>query len=477
MNTTTHKLERLFNPRSVAVVGAKQVNNYNWLRNVIDFPGPKYHVNIDEREWPGATALGFPNYKSLMDVPGEVDFVIVAVPAAVVPRVLADCVTKGVKGVHVFTAGFSETGTEEGKRLEQQMIETATRGKLNMVGPNCLGLFNPKLHIGFSSAGYSGESGNLAFISHSGSQSSGFIAEGLERGFKVSKLVSMGNGVVLDSAEYLEYFGQDDDTEAIGLFLEGVRTGRRFFEVARKVAARKPVLVWKVGETENAARATSAHSATRYVTQPLWDSVLRQCGAVRVDNVHEMFDLMQLLLWAKPFTGARLGLICQGGGHATEIANVFAKAGFEVPPLTQRSYDQILTDFNIVGGSYRNPLEGGSLRNEAGRAKVLRILDEDENLDAIVEEFPISRLLRGVDDDSLVQSRVRLMCDFGAQAKKPYAVVMDPTYPSVDSRFTRWAYEQFAAAHIPAIYSFERTAKTLWKAMEYHRSHAAAKLP
>ena len=350
-----HKLERLFNPRSVAVVGAKQIDNYNWLRNVINFPGPKYHVNIDEREWPGAAELGFPNYKSLLDIPDEVDLVIISVPAAVVPRVLADCVAKKVQGVHLFTAGFSETGTEEGRRLEEAVVEVARKADLMLVGPNCMGIFNPKLNIGFSGAGYSGESGNFAFISQSGSQSNGFIAEALEYGFKASKLVSMGNGIVLDSAEYLEYFGQDADTEIIGMFLEGVRDEERFFSVLREVSRQKPVLVWKVGETEDAARATSAHSATRFIPQAQWDSRLQQCGAIRVENIRELIDAAKVLLYAKPLLGTRLGLVCQGGGHSTEMANVFSKAGFQVPSLTERSYESILVDYNIVGGGLPQP--------------------------------------------------------------------------------------------------------------------------
>lgn len=467
-----HKLERVFNPRSVAVVGGKRINNYNWLRNVIDFDGPKYHVNIDETEWPGAAELGFPNYKSITDIPGEVDFVIIAVPAAVVPRVMADCAAKGVQGVHVFTAGFGETGTEKGKELEDAMVEHANKANIRLVGPNCLGIFNPKLNIGYSGAGYSGEAGNIACISQSGSQANGVISEALEYGFKMSKLVSMGNGIVVDSAEYLEYFAQDDDTEVISLFLEGVRNGERFFSVLREVCKSKPVLVCKVGETEDAARATSAHSATERIPRHLWDSMLRQCGAVRIDNVQELIDSTKAVLARNLLDGPRLGLICQGGGHATEMANVFSKEGFRIPALTERSYEKLLESFDIIGGSYRNPIEGGSLRTEEGMIGVLDILDGDENLDGIVQELPVSRLLRGRDDDMALKNRLNTLCEFGTRAKKPYAIVIDPTYPQVDPALTKAVYDQLRDANIPAIYGFARTAKALWGAMEYQQRRA-----
>ena len=467
-----HKLDRLFNPRSVAVVGAKQVDDYRWLHTVINFSGPKYNVNIDEREWPGATQLGFPNYKSLLDISDEVDLVIISVPAAVVPRVLADCIAKKVYGVHLYTAGFGETRTEEGIRLEEQVVKMAREADLKLVGPNCLGIFNPKLNLGFPTAGYGGESGNLAFISQSGSQSGGFISEAREYGFKVSKLVSMGNGIVLDSAEYLEYFGQDEDTQVIGTFLEGVRDGERFFSVLREVGQRKPVLVWKVGETESAARATSVHSATQFIPPALWDSMLRQCGAVKVHNLRELVDTAKVLLYARPFTGTRLGLMCQGGGHSTAMANVFSNAGFQAPALTERTQERIAADFNIVGGSYHNPLEGRSLRDNEFLAQVLDILDEDENLDAIVQEFP-SGLLRNEPADGSRDHRLDTFCAFATRAKKPYIVSVDPGMPPPDPEQSRWVYDRFREAGVPAISSFERAATALRKAVEYHRSRSS----
>ena len=120
-----HDLDRLFNPQSVAVVGSKQADNHNWLRTVLPFKGPKYHVNLDKNEWASAEELGYTNYASLLDVPGPVDFVIVSVPAKVVPYVIKDCIAKGVLGVHLYTAGFSETGTEEGIRLENEIVAMA----------------------------------------------------------------------------------------------------------------------------------------------------------------------------------------------------------------------------------------------------------------------------------------------------------------------------------------------------------------
>ena len=151
----------------------------------------------------------------------------------------------------------------------------------------------------------------------------------------------------------------------------------------------------------------------------------------------------------------------------------YSNAGFRVPELTEKSYEDILVDYNIVGGGYRNPVESGSLRTEEAMLRILEILDNDENLDAIVQEVPLSRLLRGQPDDSFLKRRLNTLCEFGSRSKKPYVLAIDPTYPLVDPAITHWVYEVLKEAKVPGIHSFERTAKALWTAVEYHQSNTS----
>ena len=462
-----HDLERLFNPRSVAVVGSKQVDNHNWLRTVLPFQGPKYHVNLDQGEWASAEELGYPSYASLLDVPGPVDYVIVSVPAQVVPYVIKDCIAKGVLGVHLYTAGFSETGTEEGIRLENEIVALARDAGLKIVGPNCIGIFNPQAGIGVNMGGYHGESGNLAFISQSGSQAGGFAKGALANGMKVSKLVSMGNGIILDSTDYLDYFMQDDETEVIGTYLEGVRDGRRFFNTLRRVCEKKPVLVWKVGETEDAARAVASHSTSLTSSPALWDAMLRQCGAVKVENMDELLETAKLLTSLPPVTGNRLALMALAGGHATEMTNVFTKAGFRVPELTDESYRRILEKFEVVGGNYRNPIEGRTLTDPDCLNNVLDVLNDDPNVDIIVHEAHVvdrdnePSIYRGHGPD--------LLCDFKARAKKPYVVALSTSHPLAPQDLTDDYYGRLTRAGVPTLFGLQGAAAALRKAVEYHR--------
>ena len=467
-----HRLERVFNPRSVAVVGSKQVDNHSWLRTVLPFHGPKYHINVDKNEWPSAEALGFPNYPSLLDVPGEVDYVIVSVPAAVVPRVLQDCIAKKVAGVHLYTAGYSETGTEQGTRLERELEELARGAGLNIVGPNCIGIFNPKVGVGVNIGGYHGESGNLAFISHSGSQTQGFTRGALAHGIKVSKVVSMGNGLILDTSDYLEYFAQDEDTSVIGMYVEGVRDGRRLFTTLREVCTQKPVLIWKVGETEEAGQVAAGHSTSRAVRPEIWDAMLRQCGAINMEDVGELLETAKLLLNLQSTTGDRLGLLALSGGHSTEMANIFSKAGFRVPPLSEESYHRILEHWDVVGSTYRNPLEGRTLANPDHLNNVLDVLNDAEEIDIIVHEVNVGQPRDGV-IPIFRRHGPDLLCQFRARAKKPYIVAISTSSPQTDLEATDAVFSQLTSAGIPTCFGLQATARALRRFVDYQRYQQA----
>lgn len=465
-----NRLDRIFNPRSVAVVGSKQVDNHSWLRTVLPFQGPKYHVNVDRNEWASAEELGFPNYASVSEIPGEVDFVIVSVPARVVPHVLRDCAAKGVGGVHLYTAGFSETGTEEGIRLEQEILEIARAGNLNIVGPNCLGIFNPVAGVGVNLGGYHGEAGSLAVISHSGSQSGAFAQGSRFHNLNISKLVSMGNGIVIDSQDYLEYFGDDPDTKVIGMYMEGVREGRKFFDTLHQVARKKPVIVWKVGETEDASRAVEVHSTSKASRPAVWDAMLRQCGAAKASNMDEVFELAKLLMHMPPTTGTRLGLLAISGGHATECANVFSKAGFSIPKLEPESYTRILEHFDVVGSTHNNPIEGRTLSDPVNMNNVMDVLNDDPNVDIIVQEMHVG--VRNGRTSVYRGHNTEIFAEFRKRAKKPYLVALSTAYPHADPELTATVTGELAAAGIPVITGIEPTAGTLRRFVDYQRNLA-----
>src|SRR3990167_519822 len=209
------RLHRALNPQTVVVVGAKKADEYQWLKNMSTFTGKVYSVQVDPNEIPGIEEMGIKNYTSLKDVPDPVDFVLCAVPRPVAPRIVKDCIDVGVGGVVLYTSGFAETGSEEGVRLQQVITDMAKEADLVLVGPNCMGIYNPELGVRFTQEQVAGVSGHVTFLSQSGSQGAGFGSECQTQGIDVCKVVSYGNGVVLDSPDYLEYFVEDPETHVI----------------------------------------------------------------------------------------------------------------------------------------------------------------------------------------------------------------------------------------------------------------------
>ena len=223
------RLHRLLTPRTVAVVGAKGPD-YSWLENNREFQGPLYSVQLDPNEIIEIEKRGFQNFLKLEDIPDEIDLVICAVPRPIVPYIVADTVKKGAAGMAIFSAGFAETGEEDAAQLQEQIVKIANDAGMPIVGPNCMGVYNRRRGVKFTADVEQGEGGNVSILGQSGTHTIGATTMAQRAGIKVGRGISFGNAVVVNEADYLEYLRDDDDTEVIGMYLEGVKDGRRFYE-------------------------------------------------------------------------------------------------------------------------------------------------------------------------------------------------------------------------------------------------------
>lgn len=470
MNDNLQRLHRAFNPRTVAVVGDKMALGYMWLNSLAHFQGKLYSVQVDEREFPGIAALGIENYLRLQDIPDEIDYVIVAVPSTVTPRIVRDCVSKKVGGATLFTSGFAESGTADGRRLQQAIASIASEGNLNLIGPNCMGIHNPRIGVRHSHDQPYGEGGTVGFIAQSGTHATFFTLMAPANGVRVSKSVSYGNAAVLDSPDFLEYFGTDNETEMIGLYVEGVNDGRRLFSILQKVARRKPVLVWKGGDTEEGNRATSSHTGSLAGSPQVWDALIKQCGAIKVESLDEMIDVMKVLLRARPGTGNRVGLAAMTGGQSVAITDAFTSAGFDVPMLTEDSYRKFEPFFNTLGASYRNPLDVSFNFPHLDRIiKSLDILGQDENIDSVVLEITVP-FMKDLDwlKPGLFDELVGELARFKDRSPKPVIAIVVPGHVEPQALEVKG---KLVAHDIPTFPSFERGANALMKAIAYHRGN------
>ncbi|UCD58654.1 MAG: CoA-binding protein, partial [Candidatus Hydrogenedentota bacterium] len=289
MNTSD--LDRLFYPRGIAVIGASDSyarGSSMFLRCLVDlgYPGGLYPVNVSA----GDVVMGLPAYKRVTDIPGPVDYAIIGVPAAITLEVVADCIQKGVPFAQFFTAGFRELQTEEGELLERELVELA-RGRIRLIGPNCMGVYCSESRVGFDST-HSTEVGDVAFISQSGGHAINLIRWAVERGLRLSKAISYGNACDLSSSDFLKYFADDEKTAMVGIYIEGAGEGRLFFETLKEAARRKPVIIWKGGRTPAGTHTAVGHSGALAGSFDIWKAMIKQAGAVLVNDESEMIDLM-----------------------------------------------------------------------------------------------------------------------------------------------------------------------------------------
>lgn len=461
------KLKRAFNPECVAVVGDSKRTNFEWLRGQMDFTGKLYSVHVNPETAKEIESMGIKNYPTLMDIPEPVDLAIIAVNRNIANNALEDCIQKDVAAAHFFTSGFSETHTEEGKALELKLAKRAEEADFHLIGPNCMGIFNPKLGIKQTPDQYSGIPGPVGFVAQSGAISVMFSLEAHFQGLDICKSVSSGNSIAVDSTDFLEYLGSDPDVKVIGMYLEGIRDGRKFFKTLKQIAKKKPVVIWKGGRSEDGDRAIASHTGAMAISHLVWDEMMKQCGAIAVTSIEQLIDTLKALFYLPPVLGDRVAVAGGSGGQSVAITDALADVGLRVPPLSRKSYDELATFFNVVGGSYRNPIDtAGPVRRDMRR--VMDIVGKDENIDNIVL-ICSTKPGRQIAPMQL-EGNLELAKQVRKLTSKPLMVIVFVFTPDA-SREKREVIFKYQEMGIPAFPTIDRGVMALKKAYDYHRFH------
>jgi acyl-CoA synthetase (NDP forming) len=388
------EFDRIFNPRTVAVIGASLSDGFSQalmntkLRDNLFLVNPKYEE-----------LYGRKCYASILNVEDRVDYVVVAVPASLVPRVLVECIEKGVKAVHVFTAGFSETGTEERKVLEDE-VRNIAKDKVSLIGPNCMGICCPKSGLAFVPDVLVKE-GPVGVISQSGTFAEQFLSVGGLRNVRFSKVVSYGNAIDLDCPDFLEYLANDPETGVIALYIEGTRNGKRLRAAMTEAARLKPVVALKGGVTEHGRRAASSHTGSLAGSPEIWSSLFRQAGVAQVEDFDELLDTTLASSCVPLPAGKGTAIVTNSGGFSVLETDLCVKAGLEVPQFMQETIVELRKMVPIAGTSINNPLDAWPIfYNVPGTTGTLgdaiKTLSRDKNIHSIVLHFDEVRYLRQV---------------------------------------------------------------------------------
>ncbi len=352
-------LEYLFHPSSIAVVGVssdltKPNTGQRFIQGLTNagYKGKLYPIGRS-----GGEIFGLRIDPSIKDVPDSIDYAISAIPAQCTPQLVADCATAGVKAIHMFTAGFSEIGDEEGKELESQIASIARQKGVRIIGPNCWGLYCPKTGLTWHKD-FPKESGPVGFMAQSGGNSIQAVLEAAMRGVYFSKVISYGNACDLNESDFLEYLTDDSETKIITAYIEGVTDGRRFMEVLKRAANTKPVVIYKAGITEGGARAVASHTGAMAGSDRIWSSLLRQLGAIQAYSIEELIDIASLFTFMSPPKGKSVAVIGLGGGASVSAADACSKAGLTLPPLPAEIRQRLRDSCGSEAGySFKNPVD------------------------------------------------------------------------------------------------------------------------
>ncbi|WP_435011433.1 bifunctional acetate--CoA ligase family protein/GNAT family N-acetyltransferase [Tundrisphaera lichenicola] len=375
-------LDAIFEPRSVAVIGASERPGSvgrTILRNLIDNPfgGTVYPVNPNRKN-----VLGIRAYPSVKDVPEPVDLAVIVTPAATVPDLMGECADAGVKGAIVISAGFKETGPE-GIELEFRVLEQARRGRIRLIGPNCLGVMRPHVGLNATFAGLMAVPGNVGFLSQSGALTTAILDWSLKAHVGFSAFVSIGSMLDVGWGDLIDYLGDDPRTHSIVIYMESVGDARSFLSAAREVALTKPIIVIKAGRTEAAAKAAASHTGSLAGSDEVLDAAFRRGGVLRVNTIADVFSLAEVLAKQPRPAGPRLTIVTNAGGPGVLAVDSLIGNNGQLAELSPESI-AALDGFLPHHWSHGNPVDVLGDADPARFARALEVAAKDPGSDGLL---------------------------------------------------------------------------------------------
>lgn len=383
---TFDQLRPLFAPRSIAIIGASRTRG-KWGHDMVQRPiqssfrGSIYPINPKGGEIEGLRA-----YPSVLDVDESVDLAVITIPAPLVPGAVRDCARKGIKAIVLITAGFAETGPK-GRALQDEVVDIARSAGIRFMGPNGMGIWSSEVRLNCA-FDFTPQSGGISFISQSGTMGGYLLATANDKGYGFNAFLSVGNQADLEMADYVEYLRDDKRTKVIVLYVEGLKDGKRFLQSARAATAKKPIIVFKAGRTEDGSRAALSHTASLAGSDEIFDAACRQAGIIRTRDVIHAFDIAEALSKQPLPGGNRVGIVSGGGGECvccTDACNGFE---LEVPELNDEVVDALSAHLLPHASRPKNPIDLAADPRHMTVAQIAEFLARQPEIDAIIARAP-----------------------------------------------------------------------------------------
>jgi acetyltransferase len=375
-------LDAIFAPKTVAVIGASEKpgsvgRNLLWNLITNPFGGTVFPINPQH-----SSILGIKAYSTIFDVPEKIDLAVIATPASTVPKIIADGVDAGIKGAIIISAGFKEVG-EKGLALEQEILQQAHRGKIKIIGPNCLGVMNPISGLNATFASKMALPGTVGFISQSGALCTSVLDWSLQENVGFSAFISIGSMLDIGWGDLIYYLGDDPHTKSIVIYMESIGDARSFLSAAREVALTKPIIVIKAGRTTAAAKAAASHTGALTGNDAVLDAAFRRCGVLRVNSISDLFDMSEVLAKQPRPQGSRLTILTNAGGPGVLATDTLIENGGELAAISP----EIMSSLNEIlppQWSHNNPIDILGDADPQRYKKALEIITKDPNSDGLL---------------------------------------------------------------------------------------------
>ncbi|GAB4344088.1 MAG: hypothetical protein Kow0099_23160 [Candidatus Abyssubacteria bacterium] len=461
-------LDAIFKPRSVAIIGASN-NRERWgygtMLNMLaaGYRNALYPINPNESE-----VQGVPCYPSISDVPGPVDLAVIVVNASAVAGILRECIRKKVKGGIVITAGFAEVSAD-GAALQRQLAEEARQAGFYFVGPNCWGIWSSEANVN-TLFWELPPKGPISFVSQSGSLGEYLYNATQKRGYGISKFVSCGNQACVTFNDFLEYLGDDPTTHVVIGYVEDVGDGRRFLEVARKVSAKKPLLIYKAGTTKAAARAARSHTAAMVGNDDIFDAACRQAGVIRWHDFMEIFDMAEALCYQPLPKGNRVAILSSQGGFCVTAAEACSRMGIDLPEMTPDAQAEMLQHMRAFAPPPVNPIDCIARKSNDSFRDIIEIAAKQPYIDGVIVTVHVGHLRRHMSAHDMV--RRITMAEAIASIPEKYG---KPLICASEHELAGPTYEIFKSKHVPFFDNPMDCAKAMYALVRYAEIKRKAK--
>ena len=449
-----NKLDCFFNPKSVAVIGAsrdqKKIGHVIY-RNLVEgrFKGRVYPVNPETEK-----LLGRKCYPSVARIKEKVDLAVISIPADFVTKSLEECGRKGVKCVIIISGGFKEIGKF---KMEDKLKEIGKKYRMRIVGPNCLGVFDPEsgMDTVFLPRYKLGrpKTGSISFITQSGAVGSVVIDWMARKGYRISKFVSYGNAVDIDEADLIEYLVKDRKTKVICAYFEGVMEGRKFFEITKKIAGKKPIIILKGGVTAAGTKAVSSHTGSLAGSSEVYSAAFRQAGIIQANDMEELFDFARTLSSQPNPEGNRIQIITDGGGFGVLLADHVINNGLKLAKMTKETVDSLrkkMPHYVIL----KNPVDLTGDADVERYQHTINAAIKDTNVDMVglIVLLQVPRLGGEIVDTIINAFKTSEKPIFVISAGGDYTEVLKKTMEDVG--IPTFSYPQSAARAMKVLYEF-----------------------